>query len=109
VKAILPTGWRFAARAITRDPNSDKARELARLGARWWRRRRRRGKPEEGVRGRVRRLLRDLLLGPYVRRKEKVEARPWHGREGGRREARIWSTLEDSRKWIPSATTGCPR
>ena len=70
VRAILddPTGG-FAARAITRDVNSDKAKALAAAGRRGRRgRRRRRGEPEAGVRRRLRRVLRDVLLGALLAR-----------------------------------------
>ena len=70
VRAILsdPSGG-FAARALTRDVNSDKAKELAKLGAEvvaadvdda--------GEPEEGVRGRLRGVLRHVLLGALLAR-----------------------------------------
>ena len=70
VRAILddPNGG-FAVRAITRNPDSDAARALARAGRRSRRRRRRRrGEPRPCARRRARRLLRHLLLGALLAR-----------------------------------------
>jgi uncharacterized protein YbjT (DUF2867 family) len=104
VKAILadPSGG-FTARAITRDPNSDKARELARLGA-------------EVVAGDVddEESLRKAFTGAYGAycvtffwahfspEKEKAQAAAMAraAKAAGVKHV-IWSTLEDSRKWIP--------
>ena len=82
VKAILadPSGG-FAARAITRNPNSDKAKELARLGAEVVA-----GDVDDeasltkAFAGRVRRLLRDVLLGRTSRPRRRRPRRPrWRG------------------------------
>jgi len=104
VKAILadPSGG-FSARAITRDPNSEKARELARLGA-------------EVVAGDVddEASLTKAFAGAYGAycvtffwahfspQKELAEATAMAraAKAAGVKHV-IWSTLEDSRKWIP--------
>jgi uncharacterized protein YbjT (DUF2867 family) len=104
VKAILadPSGG-FAARAITRDPNSDKARELARLGA-------------EVIAGDVddAKSLEKAFAGAYGAycvtffwahfspEKEKAQAAAMAGaaKAAGVKHV-IWSTLEDSRLSIP--------
>ncbi len=104
VKAILadPAGG-FAARAITRDPNSDKAKELARLGA-------------EVVAGDVddEESLKRAFAGAYGAycvtffwahfspEKEKAHAAAMAraAKAAGVKHV-IWSTLEDSRKYIP--------
>ncbi len=111
VKAILadPAGG-FAARAITRDPNSDKARELARLGA-------------EVVAGDVddEESLKRAFAGAYGAycvtfywahmspEKEKAEAAALAraAKAAGVKHV-IWSTLEDSRKWIPLSDNRMP-
>ncbi len=111
VKAILadPSGG-FAARAITRDPNSDKAKELARLGA-------------EVVAGDVddEESLKKAFAGAYGAycvtfywahmspEKEKAEAAALAraAKAAGVKHA-IWSTLEDSRKWIPLSDNRMP-
>ena len=72
----------FVARAITRDVNSEKARELAALGAEVVA-----GDVDDagefaaGVRGRVRRVLRHVLLGPFLAG-EGAGAGAGHGRGG---------------------------
>jgi len=104
VRAILadPSGG-FSARAITRDPNSEKARELARLGA-------------EVVAGDVddEESLKRAFAGAYGAycvtfywahfspEKETAEATAMAraAKAAGVKHV-IWSTLEDSRKWIP--------
>jgi uncharacterized protein YbjT (DUF2867 family) len=104
VRAILadPSGG-FAARAITRDVNSDKARELARLGA-------------EVVAGDVddEGSLKKAFAGAYGAycvtffwahfspEKELAEATAMANaaKHAGVKHV-IWSTLEDSRKWVP--------
>ena len=104
VKAILadPAGG-FAARAITRDPNSDKAKELASLGA-------------EVVAGDVddEESLKRAFAGAYGAycvtffwahfspEKEKAQAAAMAraAKAAGVTHV-IWSTLEDSRKYIP--------
>jgi uncharacterized protein YbjT (DUF2867 family) len=93
----------FAVRAITRDPNSDKAMELARMGA-------------EVVAGDVddKDSIKRALEGAYGAyfvtffwahyspEKEIAEARNMAeaAKEAGLKHA-IWSTLEDVRKWVP--------
>jgi len=111
VKAILadPSGG-FAARAITRDPNSDKARELARLGA-------------EVVAGDVddAKSLEKAFAGAYGAycvtffwahfspEKEKAQAAAMAGaaKAAGVKHV-IWSTLEDSRLSIPLSDDRMP-
>ena len=111
VKAILadPSGG-FAARAITRDPNSDKARELARLGA-------------EVVAGDVddEESLKRAFAGAYGaycvtffwahfspdREKAQAAAMANAAKAAGVSHV-IWSTLEDSRKWIPLSDDRMP-
>ena len=87
VRAILsdPNGG-FAARAITRDVNSEKAKELAKLGRRGRRgRRRRRREPRRGrFKGAYGALLRHVLLGALFAR----EGAGRGHRHGPRREAR---------------------
>ena len=104
VRAILadPSGG-FSARAIARDPNSEKARELARLGA-------------EVVAGDVddEASLKKAFTGAhgaycvtffwahFSPEKELAEATAMAkaAKAAGVKHV-IWSTLEDSRKWIP--------
>ena len=111
VKAILadPSGG-FAARAITRDPNSDKARELARLGA-------------EVVAGDVddAKSLETAFAGAYGAycvtffwahmspEKEKAQAAAMAGaaKAAGVKHV-IWSTLEDSRLSVPLSDNRMP-
>ena len=112
VRAILddPAGG-FTARAITRDVNSREG-EGAGAGRRRGGGRRcgRCGEPRAGVRGRVRRVLRDLLLGPFLAGEGAGAARRrWRRR---RRAAKlqhvIWSTLEDTRQWVPLSDNRMP-
>jgi uncharacterized protein YbjT (DUF2867 family) len=111
VRAILadPSGG-FAARAITRDVNSDKARELARLGA-------------EVVAADVDDVesLKKAFAGAYGaycvtfywahmspdKEKAEVRAMAEAARQAGVQHV-IWSTLEDTRKWVPLADTRMP-
>jgi uncharacterized protein YbjT (DUF2867 family) len=111
VKAILadPSGG-FAARAITRDPNSDKAKELARLGA-------------EVVAGDVddEDSLKKAFAGAYgaycvtffwahfspEQETAQAAAQARAAKAAGVKHV-IWSTLEDSRKWIPLSDTRMP-
>jgi uncharacterized protein YbjT (DUF2867 family) len=104
VRAILedPSG-EFSARAITRDPHSEKARELARLGA-------------EVVAGDVDdpASLRSAFEGAhgafcvtffwahFSPEKERAEARHMAdaAKAAGVKHV-IWSTLEDTRRWVP--------
>ena len=112
VRAILedPAGG-FTARAITRDVNSEKAKALAQAGAEvvaadvdda--------GEPRTGVRGRVRRLLRHLFLGPFLAR-EGTGAGGGTGAGVARRRGwstSIWSTLEDTRPMVPLGDNRMP-
>lgn len=111
VRAILkdPSGG-FAARAITRDVNSEKARELARLGA-------------EVVAGDVddEASLQRAFAGAhgaycvtffwahFSPEKEKTEAALMArtAKSTGVKHV-IWSTLEDTRKWVPLSDNRMP-
>jgi len=111
VRAILadPSGG-FAARALTRDPSSAKAKELAKLGA-------------EVVAANVNDVdsLRRAFQGAYgafcvtffwehfSADKEKAEARAMAqaAKDAGVKHV-IWSTLEDTRKWLPITDTRMP-
>ena len=111
VRAILndPSGG-FAARAITRDVNRDKARELARMGA-------------EVVAADVddSESLKRAFAGAYGAfcvtffwahfspEKEMAEARNMAkaAKNAGLKHV-IWSTLEDTRKWVPLNDTRMP-
>ena len=104
VRAILsdPTS-EFSVRAVTRDPNSDKAKDLAKLGA-------------EVVAGDVddassiRRALQDaygayfvtFFWAHYSPEKEKAEAAAFAqaAKEAGLKHV-IWSTLEDVKEFVP--------
>ena len=111
VRAILSDrDGGFSVRAITRDLNSDKARELARLGA-------------EVVaaniddEGSIRRALQGVHGAFFVTffwahfspEKEKAEARNFAraAKSAGVKHA-IWSTLEDTREWIPLSDNRMP-
>jgi uncharacterized protein YbjT (DUF2867 family) len=104
VRAILnDKNSEFAVRAVTRDPGSDKAKELARLGA-------------EVVAGNVDDVqsLKQALHGAYGAyfvtffwehfspEKEMAEVKNMAeaAREAGLKHV-IWSTLEDVKKWVP--------
>ena len=111
VRAILsdPTGG-FIARALTRDVNSDKAKELAKLGA-------------EVVQVNVDdpASLKRAFKGAYgaycvtffwdhfSAEKELTQARSMAdaAKEAGLKHV-IWSTLEDTRKWVPLADNRMP-
>jgi uncharacterized protein YbjT (DUF2867 family) len=111
VRAILadPSGG-FAARALTRDPHSPKARELAKLGA-------------EVVAADVDDVdsLRKAFAGVHGAfcvtffwahmspEKELAEARALAqaAKDAGVKHV-IWSTLEDTRKWLPITDTRMP-
>jgi len=111
VRAILndPQGG-FAARALTRDVNSDKAKELARLGA-------------EVVAGDVDDLesLKRAFRGAYGAycvtffwahfSPEKELAEATNMAQAAKHEAIqhvIWSTLEDTRQWVPLSDNRMP-
>jgi uncharacterized protein YbjT (DUF2867 family) len=111
VRAILadPAGG-FAARAITRDVNSDKARELARLGAEVV-------SADADDQASIRRAF-EGAYGAYCvtfywahfqPAKELAQARNMAAaaRDAGIKHA-IWSTLEDTRKWIPLSDDRMP-
>jgi len=111
VRAILadPRGG-FAARALTRDVNSAKAKELARLGA-------------ELVAANVDDVasLENAFHGAYgafcvtffwahcLPEKEIAEARAMaEAAKHARLQHVIWSTLEDTRRWVPLSDTRMP-
>jgi uncharacterized protein YbjT (DUF2867 family) len=111
VRAILADpGGEFAARAVTRDVNSAKAQELAKLGA-------------EVVAANVddEESLRRAFQGAYGAfcvtffwdhfspEKELAEARAMAeaARDAGVKHV-VWSTLEDTRKWVPLGDTRMP-
>ena len=111
VRAILndPTGG-FAARAITREPNSDKAKELAKAGA-------------EVVSADVDNVesLKRAFQGAYGAycvtfywahfspEKELAEAKAMAtAARDSRLQHVIWSTLEDTRQWVPLSDTRMP-
>jgi uncharacterized protein YbjT (DUF2867 family) len=111
VRAILsdPNGG-FAARAITRDVNSDKAKELARLGA-------------EVVAANVddEESLKKAFAGAYGAfcvtffwdhfspEKELAEAGAMaRAAKAAGLEHVVWSTLEDTRKWVPLSDDRMP-
>jgi uncharacterized protein YbjT (DUF2867 family) len=111
VRAILadPNGG-FAARALTRDPNSEKAGQLAKLGA-------------EVVAANVDDVesLRRAFQGAYGAycvtfywdhlspEREKAEARAMAqaAKDAGVKHV-VWSTLEDTRRWVPLSDTRMP-
>jgi len=111
VRAILadPNGG-FAARALTRDPNSDKAKELAKLGA-------------EVVKADVDDVesLKKAFAGAYGAycvtffwnhfSPEKEIASATNMAEAAKAAGVkhvIWSTLEDTRKWVPLSDNRMP-
>jgi uncharacterized protein YbjT (DUF2867 family) len=111
VRAILADkNSEFAVRAVTRDPNSDKSKELAKLGA-------------EVVAGDVDDLqsMKQALSGAYgayfvtffwshmspVKEMEQVKMMAAAAKEAGIQHA-IWSTLEDVRKYIPLNDASMP-
>ena len=111
VRAILDDSTsQFTVRAVTRDPNSDKARELKKLGA-------------EVVAGdvddaeSVRKALKDAYGAYFVTffwahfspEKELAEARIFAeaAKAAGIKHA-IWSTLEDTREFVPLSDDRMP-
>ena len=111
VHAILnDSSGEFKARALTRDPNSDKAKALAKLGA-------------EVVAADVddKQSLVKAFTGAYgvycvtfywehfSPEKEKAHARSMAeaAKEAGVKHV-IWSTLEDTRKWVPLSDNRMP-
>lgn len=100
---LMDSNSEFAVRAVTRDPNSDKAKELAKMGA-------------EVVVGDIddaqsmKRVLKGaygaffvtFFWAHYSPEKEMAEAKimATASKEAGLKHV-IWSTLEDVRKWVP--------
>ncbi len=111
VRAILAdAGGGFAARALTRDPASEKARQLAKLGA------------EvvaadlddaeslkKAFRGAHGAYCVTFYWAHFSPEKEMAEARAMaeSARQEGLRHV-IWSTLEDTRKWVPLSDDRMP-
>src|SRR5271169_5955065 len=111
VRAILsdPNGG-FAARAITRDVNSDKAKELAKLGA-------------EVVKADIDDVesLKKAFAGAYgaycvtffwnhfspEKENANATAMAQAAKHAGLKHV-IWSTLEDTRKWVPLSDNRMP-
>ncbi len=111
VRAIMndPSGG-FTARAVTRDPNSEKARALAALGA-------------EVVAGNVddEASLQRAFTGAYgaycvtffwdhfspEKERTEVETMARAAKAAGVKHV-IWSTLEDTRKWVPLSDSRMP-
>jgi len=111
VRAILadPSGG-FAARAVTRDPGSDKAKELARLGAQVV-------AADIDDEAAITKALRGAHSAFFVTffwahfspEKEQSEALilAKAAKAAGVKHV-IWSTLEDSRKWVPLTDNRMP-
>lgn len=110
-RAILSDiGSEFSVRAVVRDPNSDKAKELAALGA-------------EIVKGDIddAQSIKDALAGAYgayfvtffwahfsvEREMEEAKHFAEAAKKAGLKHA-IWSTLEDVRKWVPLEDDSMP-
>jgi uncharacterized protein YbjT (DUF2867 family) len=107
VKAILsdPSGA-FAARALTRNVNSDRARALADIGAEVVE------KPESlrnAFRGAYGAFCVTFFWEHFSPEKELTHARAMAeaARDTGLKHV-VWSTLEDSRKWVPLSDTRMP-
>ncbi len=111
VRAILadPTGG-FAARAVTRHPDSEKARELQRLGAEivaadidds--------ASLERALKGAYGAYFVTFFWAHFSPEREMTEARnmAMAARAVGLRHA-IWSTLEDTRRWVPLSDSRMP-
>lgn len=104
VRAILndPDGG-FSVRAITRDPNSDKARELADLGAEVVQGDvDDRASMERAFNGAHGAYLVTFFWSHFSPEKETAQARAMAdaAKAAGVKHA-IWSTLEDTRRWVP--------
>ncbi len=112
VRAILADpNSEFAARALTRDVNSPKARELAALGAEVVSANvddeASVAKAFDGAYGAY---CVTVLLGSFLAREAKWrKPRPWRRRQGrtGLKHV-IWSTLEDTRKLVPLSDDRMP-
>lgn len=111
VRAILSDGsGGFTARALTRDVNSDKAKELARLGAEvvaadvdda--------GSLERAFRGAYGAYCVTFFWAHFSPEKELAEATGMaKAAEHSGIEHVIWSTLEDTRKWVPLSDSRMP-
>jgi len=111
VRAILrDTAGTFAARAITRDVNSDKAKELARQGAEVVAADI--DQPEslaQAFRGAHGAFCVTFFWAHFSPEKELAEATAMArtARGTGVQHA-IWSTLEDTRRWVPLSDTRMP-
>ena len=100
---------RRAAGGRTRNPKSNKGGGAGRRGRRGGPRRSR--EPDASVRGRATARTASPSSGTTSRPRRNSPGRaPWRRRprHAGVQHV-IWSTLEDTRKWVPLATTACPR
>jgi uncharacterized protein YbjT (DUF2867 family) len=111
VRAILrDSAGGFAARAITRDVNSDKARELARQGAEVVAADiDQRESLEQAFQGAYGAFCVTFFWAHFSPEKELAEATAMAhaARRAGIQHA-IWSTLEDTRRWVPLSDTRMP-
>ena len=111
VRAILEDpGGGFAVRAITRDVNSPKAKELARLGAEVLAANiDDAASVERAFRGAYGAFLVTFFWDHFSPEKELDEARIMAGaaKRAGVQHV-IWSTLEDTRKWVPLSDARMP-
>jgi uncharacterized protein YbjT (DUF2867 family) len=111
VRAILsdPNGG-FVARAITRDVNSDKARELAKLGAEVVAADVDDAKSLEGAfQGAYGVYCVTFYWAHFSPEKELAQATAMaHAAKRAGNEHVIWSSLEDTRKWVPLSDNRMP-
>jgi uncharacterized protein YbjT (DUF2867 family) len=111
VRAILADkGGEFAARAITRDTGSEKAKELARLGAQVVAADiDNEAAVTKALRGAHGAYLVTFFWAHFSPEKEKAQAliMAKAAKAAGVKHA-IWSTLEDTRKWVPLADNRMP-
>jgi uncharacterized protein YbjT (DUF2867 family) len=111
VRAIVndPNGG-FSARALTRDPNSEKARELAALGAEVVQADLDdTGSLDRAFEGAYGAYCVTFFWNHFSPEKEKAEAASMAqaARRAGMQHV-IWSTLEDTRKWVPLSDDRMP-
>jgi uncharacterized protein YbjT (DUF2867 family) len=111
VRAILsdPNGG-FAARALTRDVNADKAKELAKLGAEVVAADVDSGESlKEAFKGAYGAFCVTFFWAHFSPEKEITQARAMAeaAKDGGLKHV-IWSALEDTRKWVPLSDNRMP-
>jgi uncharacterized protein YbjT (DUF2867 family) len=110
-RAILQdTNSSFAVRAVTRDVNSDKAKELAQLGAELVAADiDDRQSVENALKGAYGAFFVTFFWAHYSAEKEKAEAAIYAeaARQAGLKHI-IWSTLEDTREYIPLSDERMP-